>query len=471
MSEVAKSSIAADLVVSVALLIPCVWQERIQAIDLPSHVYNAWLANLIARGQAAGLWIQHQWNNVLFDWMLAWLLPRVGASAAQRIAVGAAVLVFAWGAMFLIGHGGRRNRWLALPCAGVLAYGFIFQAGFFNFYLGLGICFWYLALFLSGGARTRLLAMPLLLVAWLAHPMPVVWVVGLAAYVMIAERIPPRVRWVILAAGAVVLLAAHFLIQLRYPYTWSIGQAWQVTGAPQVLLFSAKYDLPYGLLLAAWLMLLWRLARKQGRRLLADLRFQMWALTAVAVTVIPSAITFPQYALAFSFISLRFSLAAGVLLCGLLNEVELRVPEKALLMMCVVSYFGLLFADGRMLNRVEDRLDAVVGQLPTNTRVIGRLRSITMPIQLLHAVDRACLGYCYSYANYEPASRQFRVRAAAGNPIVMADYHDVSAVERGDYRVQARDLPLFLVYLCGAEVCARELREGEVVGGAEAAGK
>jgi hypothetical protein len=59
------------------------------------------------------------------------------------------------------------------------------------------------------------------------------------------------------------------------------------------------------------------------------------------------------------------------------------------------------------------------------------------------------------------------VRAAPGNPIVMADYADVYAVELGRYRVQAADLPVFLIYLCGPDgqqVCSRELHEGEVIG-------
>src|SRR5262249_52154204 len=43
------------LAVSVLLLIPCFWHRRIEAGDLPSHVYNAWLAQLIGQGQAPGL--------------------------------------------------------------------------------------------------------------------------------------------------------------------------------------------------------------------------------------------------------------------------------------------------------------------------------------------------------------------------------------------------------------------------------
>jgi hypothetical protein len=35
--------------VSLGLLLPCYWQPRIQAGDLSSHIYNAWLTELFAR--------------------------------------------------------------------------------------------------------------------------------------------------------------------------------------------------------------------------------------------------------------------------------------------------------------------------------------------------------------------------------------------------------------------------------------
>ena len=39
-----------------------------------------------------------------------------------------------------------------------------------------------------------------------------------------------------------------------------------------------------------------------------------------------------------------------------------------------------------------------------------------------HMIDRACIGYCFSYGNYEPSSGVFRVRAAPGNPYMLSDY-------------------------------------------------
>ena len=457
------------VLVSLLLLLPCFWQSRIQSIDLSSHIYNTWLASLIAQNEAPGLWVAHQSNNVLFDLMLAWLFPHCGAAAAQRIAVGTAVLIFFWGAVLLICRGRPRNWWFLLPSVAALSYGYIFHTGFFNFYLGLGICFWYLAFFLSGGWRTRCLATPLLLLAWTAHPLPVVWAVGLAVYTAVAEILPAQGRLVLLAAGVLVLLEVHFFLLSRYQTVWSLNQAWFATGAKQLMLFGKMYWIPYLLLLAAWGLLFWRRVRAcPWRKVPMDLGFQLWLLTAIAVVMIPSVIMFPQFASPFNSVSSRLSLAAGVMLGVFLIDVEPKGHEKVILTLSAVMFFCLVFLDAQKLNRMEDRLDAVLAQIPANSRVLGLLRVPSRRVSPgLHALDRACIGRCFSYASYEPSTRQFRVRAAAGNPIVMADYADVWAAELGQYRVQLRDLPLFLVYLCGPDsqqVCSRELHEGEVIG-------
>src|SRR5271169_6208556 len=90
------------LLVSALLLIPCFWQSRIQAGDLSSHLYNAWLATLIAQGKAPGLWIDHRTNNLLSDVALQWLLQHGGPGIAQRILASSAVLIFGWGAIAFV---------------------------------------------------------------------------------------------------------------------------------------------------------------------------------------------------------------------------------------------------------------------------------------------------------------------------------------------------------------------------------
>src|SRR5690349_24819818 len=75
------------LPVSLLVLLPVYWQPRVQAGDLSSHIYNAWLAQLIEAGRTEGLEIVRQTTNILFDLMLGGLLKVLGAELAQRISV------------------------------------------------------------------------------------------------------------------------------------------------------------------------------------------------------------------------------------------------------------------------------------------------------------------------------------------------------------------------------------------------
>jgi hypothetical protein len=178
---------------SVLLLVPCFWQPRIQAGDLSSHLYNAWLAQLIERGQAPGLMLVRQSNNVLFDLMLSGLLRVFGAAAAQRIAVSVAVLVFFWGAFAFVWSSSRtRPRqapWQLAPCLAMLAYGWVFRMGLFNFYISLGLCFGALALARRRERWALAAAAALAGIAYVAHPLPVAWAVGIFVYGRVAQAL------------------------------------------------------------------------------------------------------------------------------------------------------------------------------------------------------------------------------------------------------------------------------------------
>ena len=71
-------------VISSICLIPCLWQSRIQSGDLASHIYNAWLVQLIRQGRIQGLVIAHQTTNVAFDLLLSELFHVAGSRLSQR---------------------------------------------------------------------------------------------------------------------------------------------------------------------------------------------------------------------------------------------------------------------------------------------------------------------------------------------------------------------------------------------------
>ena len=454
---------------SAVLLIPCFWQSRIQSADLSSHIYNAWLASQIQQGKAPGLWIASQATNLLFDLMLEWLLVRVGPEFAQRLAASVCVLIFGWGAIRFIFRVAGRNWWFAAPCVAMLAYGFIFHIGFFNFYLSMGLCLWYLAAILEESWRVRIMAMPLLLVAWMAHPFPVVWAAGTAAYITVAARVQPARRAPLLMFGLALLVASRYIFTHRYTNSWSLDQATFITGANQIALFGLKYVLPMAGLLLVWAALLHRLIKTQGlAQLLSTIPFQLWLLSAASVILIPDRILFPQFAQPFGYIAERLSLGAGLMLCAVLAAAPMPRLARVALVSVTLLFFGFLYADDLELNHLEDRLDAEVDQLSPGQRAINSLPDQSLrSLCIEHQLDRACIGHCFSYANYEPSSRQFRVRARPGNAIVLDNPADIQAIARGSYVVQPRDLPVYALDPCGSdfsELCSRPLQLGETVG-------
>jgi len=458
------------VLLSILLLIPCFWQSRIQAGDFSSHVYNAWLAVQIQQGKVHGLSVVTQSNNVLFDLLLQWLLRHVGLNLAQRLAASVVVLIFSWGAIAFISALARKNSCFVAPSVAMLAYGFIYHLGFFNFYLSMGICLCYLAIFQKFGWRARMFSLPLLMLAWLAHPFPVIWALGMAAYLLVATRLRGWTRLWFFLLGIAALIAARFVLMAIYPCTWTSKQVYFITGANQVLVYGPKYILIFCGWLLTWVMLLRNLMREQGvMPVLSSLPFQLWLLNAVGTWLMPNSVTFPHYALPFTYVIDRTSFAAAIMACAVLAAAPMKLPERTALIAITVAFFCFLYRDTRELNQIEGNIDAVVTRIPPGQRVIGHFPAWSNRADPLnHAVDRACIGHCLAYANYEPSSLQFRVRAQPGNGVVMDNYDDVHAVEKGTYTIEPRDLPLYAAYLCDVrrrEVCLRPMQAGETTSG------
>ena len=429
---------------SVALLVPCFWQTRIQAGDLGSHIYNAWLAELIRLGRAPGLSIVPQKTNVLFDLLLSLLFRTVGSAAAQRIAVSLAVLVFVWGAFAFVATVARRE-WRLLPAVVMLAYGWIFHMGFFDFYLSLGMCFWALALGWNLAPRRLLATAPILAVAYVAHSLPVVWVCAVLGFLWLARRWPAE-RGKLMVTAVVVFCAIHIAIVRAMPAMWSGGQIKGVAGVDQTWVYGRQYWIvAFGLLLVCVTLVAESVRRDGARRLFGGDLFQVLALTAAGIFLLPDGAWFPFYEQPLLFIAQRMSLAAGVLALAVAATGRPRGWHGWSVGALAALFFVLLYADERALNRFEDRMCAAVEQLPPLARVVanvdprGRIRPLT------HALDRVCTGRCYSYANYEPSSAAFRIRVTGPNGIVAPTALESSDMELGTYVVQERDLPLYRV--------------------------
>ena len=434
---------------SILLLLPVYWQPRVQAGDLSSHIYNAWLAQLIEAGRTEGLEIVRQTTNILFDLMLGGLLRVVGAELAQRISVSIAVLTFVWGAFRFVSVVSGRRAWHLLPCIAMLAYGWVFHMGFFNFYLSLGLCFWALSLAWNWNLRGIAFAVPLTLLAYLAHALPVVWMCGLMAYQCLARRIAPRSRVYITAGWLLAMVVLHTVVGHTMFSNWSPGQIKMSTGADQVWVFDGKYYLVLIGLLAVWSLLFLDLVRKSGpHAVVSSIPFQFCVISAAAVFILPSTILIPGFQHKLVYIAERMSLGVGICVCALLGAAIPKMYERCALAFLAAVFFGFLFRDERILNSLEDRIDGVISQIPPGQRVISAIDDPNLHVfAVAHMIDRACVAHCYSYANYEPSTAQFRIRAVSPNPYVTSSYADSFRIQSGSYVVKERDLPLLQLVL------------------------
>src|SRR6266481_6162902 len=239
------------LLLSVVLLIPCFWHRRIEAGDLASHVYNAWLAQLIERGQAPGLYLARQWNNVLFDLLLLNVGKLFGLSVAQKIVVPLCVLIFFWGAFALIAAVSRRPPWFLLPCLGMLAYGWTFNVGFFNYYLSLGFGFFATAIAWREWGGEVILVVVLAALALVAHPQGFVWLVGCVSYIVLWRMLPGRWKLAALCAAVLAVIVTRLYLMRHYESfsVWDTFGPGIYNGSDQLALYGTRYSILSGMAL------------------------------------------------------------------------------------------------------------------------------------------------------------------------------------------------------------------------------
>ena len=162
--------------------------------------------------------------------------------------------------------------------------------------------------------------------------------------------------------------------------------------------------------------------------------FQLLVLNAAACLFMPSSIRLPFYNASLTYINLRLSLLSAVLFCAVIAAVRMHAVEKAVTAALLVSFFWFSYVDERALNSVERKMSHAIATLPLGARVIATVADAALlhPV-LLHLLDRPCIGRCFDFANYEPATTQFRLRAKDGNPYVMTDIDDILALENTEY--------------------------------------
>jgi hypothetical protein len=431
--------------VSLLLLLPCVWQPRIQAGDLSSHLYNAWLAQLVEQGQASGITVVPQFHNVLFDCLLLYTWRAAGPRCAEVVPVALSVLVLFWGAFAWIRRVNSVPPWRWVPCLAMLAYGWVFRTGFFNFHLSLGLCLGALALAWDRKPARLAAAGALLLLAITAHALPVAWAAGLFAYDRIFDALAPGRRWMLLLAGFAALASAGAALTWRFDTQWGLQQLRSLTGADQLFISGPASILLMVLLAAFCFVLLNRqVVAARGQMIRSDVRLHFFLLSAASIVLLPNGVLLPGYAHALLYIADRMSLCVALSACLLLARAPFTRAGHAVLASIACLFFAVSYVDEREANRIEDAMTSALASLPPGQRVLSALPASPDRIELsAHAIDRACIGRCFSYANYEPCSRAFRVRTLGPNRVAAATYADAWAMQSGTYVIRPADTPIF----------------------------
>lgn len=445
-------------IISVLLLIPCFWHRHIEAGDLPSHVYNAWLAQLVETGHAPGLWLDKRWNNVFFDFALLGIGKLLGWEAAEKIATSGTVLIFFWGTFAFICSITRRTPWSLLPCLAMIAYGWMFEMGFMNCYASFGFAFWGLAILIGGRGRLRWAAGLVVPLIWLAHPVGLALFASIGAYILIAERLPSRGQVGLFLAASLFIVGIRLFIQA---HTHSIHVLWRhepnhlLDGFDQFLLYQAHYLLTARLFRALlWTCILMEIVRGRFAEWSPSsfVPLQLWSLTLLCAQLLPADIyfSFPQHMglPGIGFLTERATFVTIILVCCLLGTLKPQNWHFVGFAFIAVIYFIFLYNDTGEINQMENRVDALVQSIPPGQRVIAAI--LTFPdasnVSTTRIIDRACVGRCFSYGSYEASAKQFRISARPGNPIVLADSAFVWEAVTGRYIVQKQDIPLTEIY-------------------------
>jgi len=455
--------------VSALVLVPCIWHVRIIAGDLASHMYNAWLAQLIERGQVTGLWIERRWNNVLFDLIVSGVGKFFSLHVAEKITVSMSVLIFFWGTFAFVSSASRRAPWFLTPVLAMITYGYTFHMGFFNYYLSLGIASVGIAVFWRGNKWERLIPFLLAPVVLLAHPLGLLWMAAAIAYIGISEAMPVHYQPMLVLAAAATLVLIHYHLWHHYVVEAQVKPFYFFNGSDQLLLFGSRYEIPALALVFVSLCALAFdiLTRRQERGLWTSysIPVQLYVLLLVSVLLLPDGVRLQSQSPALALLSGRLTSVSAAAFCCLLGVMRPRKWHLVGFTVIAAVFFTFLYQDTGTIDKMEEQAARLERTLPPNQRILATI--LPLPgsrILIQHIADRACIGYCFSYGNYEPSSTEFRVRALPGNPYVMSSSDSVPDMEEGTYEVQPEDLPAYQLYQCtssGTDLCIRPLDAGE----------
>jgi len=306
----------------------------------------------------------------------------------------------------------------------------------------------------------------------LAHPLGFLWFLATIAYRLFWWKLPGWWKALPLAAAISSLVVAHIVVlrHANWETEWPDPPRIQWNGSDQLFVFGDRYFyLSLGILafgVAIAIAAAWRAGRRPEYWKQRQLTLEFYAICLIAALLLPENIHPDPNAGWIGALVTRLTLITAIVGLSWLAWQPQKKWHLAGFTVCALVFFSFLFQDGSFLNRLEENAQQITSQLPPGTRVLA---TIFAPDEyrtlFLHIVDRACVGRCFLYSDYEPATKQFRVRVRERSPIVTSNVDDDGDMEAGVYEVQEEDLPLKEIYQCDeddlAKLCIRDLAANE----------
>ena len=200
----------------------------------------------------------------------------------------------------------------------------------------------------------------------------------------------------------------------------------------------------------------WREKKFSGAKILA-LPLELYLVAFAIPALLPENLrTSPDKAW-IGLLASRLTIITAIFGLAVLGSLRPRKWHLAGFALLAAGFFILLFGDMACLNVVEHSAENLLWRLPRGTRVIPELSVMSdSRIEFAgHLADRACISHCFTYLNYEPPSRQFRVRALPGSPLAVASYVDYEKMIAETHVFTPSELPLTLLYECDGVVFTR----------------
>jgi hypothetical protein len=250
---------------------------------------------------------------------------------------------------------------------------------------------------------------------------------------------------------------------------------WYSTGADQLMVYGDRYErLAWVALAFGAVCLLIEIVHNLRNRSWWNgiaLPVELYLVGFFAVATFPENFRVSMYAAWIGLLVSRLTAICAILGLVVLARAQLRQWTIAGFLLIGTAYFVFLGLDTRGLSDLEASAEAAVATLPPETRIIPTLRAdANWRVEFVsHVADRACIRRCFVYSNYEPSSKQFRVRVEKGGTWMVTDSaEDADDMQGGGYEIEKKDLPVKQLYQCDrgdwTKLCFHDLKEGESTG-------